>query len=140
MQATIYPSTNGNIGPIYNTVLTTLTGTVAKPNIIFFPGDMRNPMIQEYDLGVEHEIARNTMVSLSWIGSLGHFLPVAVDTNLPPPTTITYTISGGPLDGHSVTVPFYKGTRPNTNFAQMTMVMSRVSTKYNGRCCNSTGA
>jgi hypothetical protein len=138
VQATIFPSSNGNIGPIYNTVLTTLTGTVAKPNIIFLPGDMRNPMIQEYDLVLEHEIAPNTVVSLSWIGSLGHFLPEAVDTNLPAPTTNVYKISGGSLDGQSVTVPFFKGVggvasaRPNSSFAQMTMVMSRVSTGYNG--------
>jgi outer membrane receptor protein involved in Fe transport len=131
VSATIYPSTNGNVGPIYNTVLTSLLGTVAKPSIIYFPGDLRNPMIQEYDLVVEHEIAPNTMVSLSWIGSLGHFLPEAVDTNLPAPTTNVYQISGGSLNGDSVTVPFYKGTRPNTNFNQMTMVMSRVSSSYN---------
>jgi hypothetical protein len=129
--ATIYPSSNGAIGPIYPNILSSLTGTVAKPNIVFFPGNLRNPMIQQYDLVLERQIASNTMVSLSWIGSVGHFLPVAVDTNLPAPTTIGYRISGGSLDGDMVAVPFFKGSRPNPNFNQMTMVMSRITSKYN---------
>jgi hypothetical protein len=71
------------------------------------------------------------MLSVSWIGSLGHFLPMAVDTNLPAPTTAAYTISGGSLSGQQVVVPFYRGTRPDSNFVQKTMVMSRVSSLYN---------
>ena len=130
--ANIFPSSNGNIGPIYNAVLKTLTGTVSKPNIIYLPGNLRNPSIQQYDLVVEHEISHNTVISLSWIGSVGHFLPEAVDTNLPPPTTAVYSISGGPLNGQQVTVPFFKGTRPNPNFVQMTMVMTRITSTYNG--------
>jgi hypothetical protein len=129
--ATIFPSSNGNVGPVYNTILTSLLGSVAKPNVVYLPADIRNPMIQEWDFVMEHEIAPNTMVSLSWIGSLGHFLPEAVDTNLPAPTTATYNISGGSLAGDSVTVPFFAGTRPNANFNQTSMVMSRVSSIYN---------
>ena len=88
-------------------------------------------MIHEYDMVVERQISTNTVISLSWLGSLGHFLPISVDTNLPPPTTITYTINGGPLSGDAVTVPFFKGARPNPNFNQMDMVDSRISSIYN---------
>jgi hypothetical protein len=56
---------------------------------------------------------------------------VAVDTNLPPPVSITYTINGGPLSGNAVTLPFFKGARPNPNFGQMIMVASSISTMYN---------
>src|ERR1035438_6386061 len=69
-------------------------------------------MIQEWDFVMEHEIAPNTMVSLSWIGSLGHFLPEAVDTNLPAPTTATYNISGGSLAGDAgVGIELERGQR-----------------------------
>lgn len=131
LQPTIFPTSNGNIGPIYPNVLTSLTGTLSKPNIVFLPGDLRNPMIHEYDLVVERQIAANTIVSLSWLGSLGHFLPIAVDTNLPPPSSIAYTISGGPLNGNSITVPFFKGARPNTAFNQITQIFTRVTSHYN---------
>ena len=132
IQATLFPTTPGTTGlPIYPNILTSFSGAVSKPNIIFFPGDLRNPMIQEYDAVIEHQVARNTVVSLSWIGSLGHFLPVPLDTNLPQPATVTYTISGGPLNGQTETAPFFKGPRPNPNFNQMTMISSRVTSKYN---------
>jgi hypothetical protein len=132
VQATIFPSTTGATGaPVYPAVPTTLTGTVAKPNIIFLPANMRNPAVQEYDMIAEHQIARNTVVSISWIGSLGRFLPVATDTNLPLPTTISYAISGGPLSGQSVSLPFFKGARPNSNFNQITMISSSISSLYN---------
>lgn len=128
---TIFPSSNGNIGPIYNTILSGQSGSLGKANIEYLPGDIRNPMIQEYDFVIEHQIAPNTMVSLSWMGSLGHFLPEAVDTNLPAPGTINYTISGGTLAGDTVTVPFFAGSRPNANFNQTSVIMSRVSSLYN---------
>jgi hypothetical protein len=131
VQATIFPSTNGNIGPIYPNVVTTLTGSVSKPNIVVLPGDLRNPMIQEYDMVLEHQVAHNTVISLSFMGSLGHFLPEAVDTNLPAPGSISYNILTGPLAGQAVTVPFYKGTRPNPLFNQISMIMTRVSSTYN---------
>jgi hypothetical protein len=131
VQATLFPSTNGNVGPIYPNVLTALTGTVSKPNIIFFPGDARNPMIHEWDAIVERQIAPNTVVSISWIGSLGHFLPTPIDTNLPAPSNISYTISGGPLNGNVVTVPFFKGARPTSIFNQMTMVSTSAHSLYN---------
>ncbi|HUI56682.1 MAG TPA: TonB-dependent receptor [Bryobacteraceae bacterium] len=129
--ATITPSTAGNVGPVYPNIVTTLTGTVAKPSILYFPGDLRNPMIHEWDAIVERQIAPNTIVSLSWIGSLGHFLPEPLDTNLPPPSTVTYTVSGGPLNGDAVTVPFFKGARPNTAFNQITMISTSAHSIYN---------
>ena len=130
--ATIFPSSNGNIGPIYPNVVGTLTGSVAKPNITIFPGDLRNPMIQEYDMVVEHQISPNTVVSLSWLGSLGHFLPTSVDTNLPTnPGSFSYAINGGPLNGQTVTVPFFKGTRPSALFNQVSMIATRISSIYN---------
>ncbi len=131
VQATIFPSTNGAIGPIYPNVMSSFAGSLSKPNIIFFPTDARNPMVQEYDLAIERQIAANTMVSISWVGSLGHFLPIAVDTNLPVPTTINYLINGGPLNGDLIPVPFFKGTRPLPAFNQVTMIDTRVSSMYN---------
>ena len=132
VSATLFPTTPGTTGePIYPNILSALSGSTGKPNIIYFPGDLHNPMVQEYDMIVEHQIAANTVISLSWIGSLGRFLPVAVDTNLPAPGTINYAISGGPLGGQTVTVPFFRGARPNPNFNQTTMIASVITSNYN---------
>ena len=112
-------------------MLTAAAGSTSKPSIVYFPSDLRNPMIQEYDFIVEHQIARNTEVSVSYMGSLGKFLPDAVDTNLPAPTTINYAVTGGPFNGQTETAPFFKGTRPYSAFSQMTMISTSAFSHYN---------
>jgi hypothetical protein len=45
------------------------------------------PQIHQWDFHFEREIARNTVVSASYIGSFGNSLPNFVDTNLHPAAT-----------------------------------------------------
>jgi hypothetical protein len=131
----INPSTTS---PLYPNVL---AAGAAPPglNIVEFGGNTRLPMVHEFDLEVEREIAKNTVVSVSYIGSLGRRLPRFVDTNLAPPTlTTTYTVVGGPFDGQKFTVPFFgvpstlTGTkRPNNTVQAITNISSSVSSNYN---------
>jgi hypothetical protein len=124
--------------PLYPDVL---AAGAAPPglNIVEFGANTRLPMVHEFDLEVEREIAKNTVVSVSYIGSLGRRLPRFVDTNLAPPTlTTTYTVVGGPFDGQKVTVPFFgvpntlTGTRrPNNTVQAITNISSSVSSNYN---------
>jgi hypothetical protein len=127
------------------TVLTTQTGAPTFPNIIasgsstvppdvvVFADDAQNPLVHEYDVVFEQQIADNTMVSVSYVGSAGRNLPLFIDRNLPSPAgTITYQASGGPLDGQSVSVPVFTGSRPNPSFGRITTVSSLVESKYNG--------
>ena len=52
-------------------------------------------MVHEFDLDFQREIAANTVVSVSYLGSLGGNLPRFVDINLnAPASTVTYTITG----------------------------------------------
>ena len=135
-----------------NTTTVTPTATsILYPNIItsgsappglsviqFQPGT-RLPLVHEYDLEVERQIATNTVVSVSYVGSLGRRLPRFVDTNLAAPTmTSTYTVSGGPLNGQTFTVPFFgvpntlTGTRrPNNAFQAITDISYGVNSNYN---------
>jgi hypothetical protein len=81
---------------------------------------------------VEREIARNTVVSASYLASFGNSLPNFVDTNLNPPTQWgTYTAVGGPYNGVQWQVPLFLGSRPNTAFGQITEIRSDVFSKYN---------
>jgi outer membrane receptor protein involved in Fe transport len=132
---TINPSTTS---PLYPNVL---AAGAAPPglNIIEFGANTRLPMVHEYDLEVEREIAKNTVVSVSYVGSLGRRLPRFVDTNLAAPTlTTTYTAVGGPFDGQKFTVPFFgvpntlTGTRrPNNTVQAITSISSSVNSNYN---------
>ena len=72
------------------------------------------------------------MFSASYVGSKGRQLPRFIDVNLPSPTTLTYTVSGGPLDGQEPDeLPFFSGTRPNANFGRLSQITYDVDTTYN---------
>jgi hypothetical protein len=124
--------------PLYPNVL---APGAAPPglNIIQFAANSRMPMVHEFDLEVEREIAKNTAVSVSYVGSLGRNLPRFVDTNLAPPTlTTTYTVVGGQFNGQKVTVPFFgvpntlTGTRrPNSTVQAVTDISYSVNSNYN---------
>ena len=135
------------IGPLTPTTTPTLlypnvqtTGSLAAPpNVVQFAPNTRLPLVHEYDLEVERQIATNTVVSISYIGSLGRRLPRFIDVNLPQPAlTTTYTVSGGPLNGQTFTVPFFGvpntltgSKRPNTSLGSVTDISYGVNSNYN---------
>jgi hypothetical protein len=118
--------------------------------LTFFDKHFQNPSVQQTDLTIEREIAKNTVVSMSYIGSVGRSLPDFVDVNTGPAVTdITYTVSGnGPVPAGTYTTPFY-GTsstvvkdsggsvvstssagRPNPTYGSLTDIFSGVSSNY----------
>jgi len=71
------------------------------------------------------------VVSASYLGSLGQYLPNFVDTNLPGPSTfVSVPVVGGPNDGAIYRTPIFTGSRPNAAFAQVTEIRSDVFSKY----------
>ena len=137
--------------PAFPQILTTQPASASGLSIVFFDKSFQAPSVQQTDLTVEREIARNTVVSVSYLGSFGRSLPDFVDTNTgAAATNITYTVAtGGPMAGGAYTTPFYgttkvvvkdpsgnvlsttAGTRPNPNFGAMTEIFSGVSSNYN---------
>jgi len=118
--------------PVYPNILPSGSATPVRPNIVFFGPNTQNPTIHQYDLIFDQKVATNTVLSVSYVGSKGHHLPLFIDQNLPAASsTLTYAISGGPLDATSITVPFFSGVRPNANFSQMTQIAYDVDTTYN---------
>src|SRR5205085_2597634 len=116
--------------PNYPNLLT--AGTLVAPAVQYFASNFQLPLIHQMDLVFERQITRNTMVSVSYLGSFGKKLPNFVDSNLPPPTRIVpFTAVGGPFDGQVWSEPIFTGARPNTNFAQITEIRSDVYSKYN---------
>ncbi|HYX41997.1 MAG TPA: carboxypeptidase regulatory-like domain-containing protein [Pyrinomonadaceae bacterium] len=116
--------------PAYPNLLT--AGTLVAPAVQYFASNFQLPLIHQTDFVIERQIARNTVVSFSYLGSFGKSLPNFVDTNLPRPANlVTYTAVGGPYDGQQWLLPLYTGARPNTAFAQITEIRSDVFSRYN---------
>ncbi|HEV2829002.1 MAG TPA: TonB-dependent receptor [Pyrinomonadaceae bacterium] len=115
--------------PIFPNVLT--TAPAGSSSVVFFNRDFSNPQIHQLDVIVEREIARNTVVSASYLASFGNGLPNFVDTNLNPPTSNRqFEIVGGPFDGQVWNLPYFAGARPNPAFGALTEIRSDIRSKY----------
>ena len=115
--------------PIFPNILTTAPAGTAAVN--YFREGFQNPMIHQGDFVVEREIARNTVVSASYLFSFGRNLVTFVDTNLNPTTRpARINIVDGPFAGNEWTFPYFTGTRPNTSFGNILEIRDSVSTKY----------
>jgi outer membrane receptor protein involved in Fe transport len=120
------------------------TGVGAKPASYFLAPNLRNPVVQEYDLMVQHSLGKGTFLQLSYLGALGRELPNYLNVNLNPTTTnVTITVSDtsgkGPLpSGATYTVPTYTGYG-NTNlfganaanFQGITEEIGNINSNYN---------
>jgi hypothetical protein len=118
-----------------------------RPDIAFFDEHMQNPQIHQVDLIVERQITPQTMLSFSYLLSLGRELPNYSDTNLDPASVVSavdpkdptkvnpanagYTFSGGPFDNQELHVPYFTA-RLNANYGQMTRISSSVNSRYDG--------
>ncbi len=98
------------------------------------------PQIHQADLTVETQLTGHDVFSLSWLGSWGRRLPDFVDTNLPAPTPVAFTINDpqnvGPIpSGTTFTANAFlattnKNLRPNPNFSSITDIFSGVTSNY----------
>jgi outer membrane receptor protein involved in Fe transport len=116
--------------PIFPNVLP--SAPLGSATVNYFASDFQNPLVHQGDFIFEREVARNTVVSASYLFSFGKYLPAFVDTNLSPATVIrTANIVDGPFAGQPFTFPYYLGAaRPNPNFGQIQEMRSNVNSKY----------
>src|SRR5438552_2116113 len=135
------------IAPSLPQILSTQPGSPSGLNITFFDKHFQAPSVQQTDLTFEREIARNTVVSVSYLGSFGRSLPDFVDINTgAPTTTINYTVgAGGPLPAGTYSTPLFAtiitkpsggpattvSPRTNQSFGAMSEIFSGVSSNYN---------
>ena len=115
--------------PIYPNLLPATNPPVGA--VQYFAKGFQLPQIHQWDFIFEREIARNTVVSASYLGSFGNSLPNFVDTNLPAARRlVNLNIVGGPFAGQTYVTPIFVGPRPDTRFAQITEIRSDVQSKY----------
>ena len=114
---------------------TCLLGASGNATVYYFDKNFRLPAIYQADLSVQQQITKNDVFGMSWLGSWGRRLPDFVDTNLPAPTQVSFTVADtkgvGPLpNGHTFTTNAYLGKRPNPNFSSITDTFSGVNSSY----------
>ncbi len=123
--------------PIFPNVVPT-PAAIANPSGSHIPGssivvlaeDLHLPTIVQGDIILEREVARNTLVSISYLSSRGKYLPTFINKNIAPTTQFqTLTVTGGQFAGQSVTVPVYTA-RVNPNFFNITEVRGAVDSAY----------
>ena len=90
------------------------------PNTGFFPQsatayqqDLQTPWMEHWNLGLQRLLGRGRLVEVAYVGSRGHDLISARDANQPTPSTRTPNL------------------RPNPVFADVTLIESRASSRYN---------
>ncbi len=127
-QAQVSISPAAVTAPIFPATLPASALTFSQGAIQFFARNFQAPKIHQYDVVFERQIMRNTVVSLSYIGSLGRNLPTFVDYNYARTGQTTYTVVDGPLSGRVFTLPLY--TRVSGSQA-MTQIQSTVKSEYN---------
>ena len=133
--ASINPATNpvtaaGNpASPIFPNILA--SAPIGTLGVNYFRDGFQNPLIHQGDVIIEREVARNTVVSASYLFSFGKHLTTFVDTNLNP-TTVNRSINivDGPFAGQVWTFPYFVGTRPNPSFGNILEIRDSISTKY----------
>ena len=121
--------------PLFPNILGSAPPGTAAVN--FFRNGFQNPLIHQGDVIVEREVARNTVVSASYLFSYGQHLTTFVDTNLRPPTAQgRVSIVDGPFAGQTWVFPFYRApaapatARPNGSFGNILEIRDSLSTKY----------
>lgn len=127
-----FPNTVGATqpcSPIFPAVIPSSSLTFASGAIQFFSRDFQAPLIHQYDVSLERQIMNNTVVSVSYIGSLGRNLPTFFDLNDARTGSTTYTVSGGPFGGQSFTLPLYTRIIGGGSTA-MTRIQSTVKSQY----------
>lgn len=130
-QAQIALSASQAGSPIFPFVLPeSAVGSVGTA-VQFFSENFQAPKIHQYDAILEHQLMKNTVVSVSYIGSLGRNLPTFFDLNNElNGLTQTFTLSGGPLDGQSFSLREYRRFAAIGNQAR-TRIQSTVKSDYN---------
>jgi outer membrane receptor protein involved in Fe transport len=121
--------TGNPAAPLFPNILSSAPAGTAAVN--FFRSGFQNPLIHQGDVIFERQVARNTVISASYLFSFGKHLITFVDTNLNPPTVSrSINILDGPLGGQVWRFPYYTGSRPNTSFGNILEIRDSIATKY----------
>lgn len=134
-QFTAIPALTDNVcSPVFPNIIPADSACLKAANVSgiqYFQRNFQSPLINQYDFVFERQVSKNTVASVSFLGSLGRNLVTFVDKNFNsvPTSTRTLTIIGGPRNGTVFSVPVY--SRPTGGFgAALTEIQSTVKSEY----------
>lgn len=130
------------------TNLTNPTGPPAGPNttvtppFIFGPNPLawKSPYTQQYDLDVQHQFTRTTMLDVGYFGNLGRHLMGVVDVNMPHPLAFQnipgycayyQTTYGDPCYFHTFDYQALNQVRPYPGYDAINLFSSVYTSEYN---------
>jgi hypothetical protein len=126
----IVPTSTTACAPVFPNLLPNSTQALQSATIFFFQRNFQTPQITQYDLILERQLWRNTVVSASYVGSRGSHLPTFTDANLAPTgATRTFSIIGGDANGQTFVLPLY--ARATTALPSLLKEESSVKSEYN---------
>ena len=108
--------------PYFNLSVNVATATLSQPfpANAFFPQsatayqrDLQTPWMEHFSVGFQRQLGRTRMFEAAYVGSRGHDLISARDANQPRPSVV------------------FPNLRPNPLFADVTLIESRGSSRYN---------
>jgi hypothetical protein len=131
------------IAPVYPSILASQPANIAgSTTITRLASDFQQPRVQDVTLGVTHELLPGWVVTATYMHTVGDFMPLNFDENLPAPQfTRTYQLP----DGSTFTLPYVAGitrtaagvtqsnnlSRPNPAFGAITVVRTIGQSWYN---------
>jgi len=119
--------------PAYPAVLSSPPASgAATPSIFVYAPDYVQPLTHQYSLNVEYAFARNSIVTVGYLGVRGQHLSHTRDINLFP----AEPVSGRFVDNTPVTYLRHPGTsgpaRPNPAFGRISLFDSGADATYHG--------
>jgi len=132
--------------------------SAVKPGVVEFAPNFRNPEVHQAVAAIEQQLPGHIELTAEAMLSLGRRLPVSIDTNIDTsvnPQPIIYGVKDatgkGPIKDSRITVPLYATLpytecagsphadpvtgqcgRLNPNYQQITQIMSRANSTYEG--------
>ncbi|MCU1324571.1 MAG: Cna domain protein [Acidobacteriaceae bacterium] len=89
------PSPTAAGAPLLPKLPTNFTGQT--PDIQYIDKHLQNPYTEQFDLAVQQNLGKNTILSFSYLGALGRELPNSLNLNIDPANayTVNYTVLAG---------------------------------------------
>jgi len=128
-------------GPKFPNPALASTGVAISPSVEYLDNHLQNPMVEEFDLLVQQQVGKGTVLSVSYLGALGKELTNFLDYNLNPNTEETVNVTVAPAAGTTNYGPLGTATIPvkvftsynttGTSFGAITDVISNINSNYN---------
>ncbi len=105
-------------------------GASSPPTIYLFKPNYQQPMVQQFNLQVEHQLANNLSFSLGYMGVRGTHLTRTRDINLNPPSPASISLAGSP--GTVFNYLAFSSVRPIAGFSRVFRFEDTAHSMYHG--------